>query len=111
MCWLTQSWTWRSRLIITNLVRQKLVHRGTWVGVCDRPQGLIRRMVIEAVEHDGHLVGTLGETHRTVRVPSDWVVEIEGMTVTRFLEQAGLDCTAQPRTNVKKRGRKPKIRN
>lgn len=111
MCLLIQSWTWRSKLIFANLVHQKLVRRGIWVGVCDRPQGLIRRMVVESIQADGQVVGTLAETHRCIKVPHSWVVEIEGMTVSRFLEQAGLDKQGVPLTHVKKRGRKPKIRN
>ena len=97
-------------MIIANLVRQNFIKKGTWVGVCNQGKPVIHRIAVESITTSGDVIGIDYNTNQKVRVAQQAVVEIDGMSICRFLEQADLDKNGEKIQNLVRRGRKPKNR-
>lgn len=97
-------------MILLNLVSQNLVGKGTWVGVQTNEHKILRRLVVERITAQGQITALDVNTNQKFTFAHTCVVEIEGMSLPRFLQQADLDSNGIKITNIIRRGRKPKLR-
>ena len=93
-----------------NLIKQQLVRKGTWLGVAPSGEKVHTRVSMESITLDGHIVGMDCRTNQRVKFAATLVVEIDGMSLGRFLAQADLDSQGRKIENLVRRGRKPKIK-
>jgi glycerol-3-phosphate dehydrogenase len=97
-------------MIFQNLVKHNLIKQGTWIGITNHGNSVIHRISVESITSSGDLIGIDYTNNQKVRVTSQAVVEIDGMNISRFLEQADLDKNGEKIVNLVRRGRKPKNR-
>lgn len=97
-------------MILENLIKQNLIKQGTWIGITNHGKPVIHRLAVESVTNAGDLIGIDYTTNQKMRVAQEAVVEIDGMNISRFLEQADLDKNGEKVVNRVRRGRKPKKR-
>jgi hypothetical protein len=97
-------------LILLNLAAQNLIGKGTWIGIQTDEQKLLRRVVIDSITTQGEIIATDIHNNQKIKFAHNCVVEIEGMLLSRFLQQADLDHNGIKIINLVRRGRKPKIR-
>jgi hypothetical protein len=93
-----------------NLIKHRLVRKGTWLGVAKLGEKVFTRVSMESITTDGHIVGMDCRTNQRVKFSALMVAEIDGMSLNRFLAQADLDSQGRKIENLVRRGRKPKIR-
>lgn len=97
-------------MILDNLIDQKLITRGTWVGLHNGDRPVIKRLSVLSVTADRRIIAVDYSTNSTVQVPADSIVEVDGMSLSRYLAQADLNSEGHKITGIKRRGRKPKAR-
>ncbi len=98
-------------MIQTNLIRQKLITAGTWVGLNSGHRQVIKRVTVLEVTADEKIQAVDYSTNSTVTFDPGLIVEVDGMALDRFLSQADLHSEGIKITGIKRRGRKPKNRN
>jgi len=97
-------------LIHSNLIRQKLIGPGTWVGLDSGHRHVIKRMAVLEITKDQRILAVDYTTNSTVSFDPALIVEIDGMALDRFLSQADLNSEGNKITGIKRRGRKPRNR-
>jgi hypothetical protein len=95
-------------LIFENLIAQKLIAEGTWVGLRNGDRAVIKRLAVQSVTKDNKIVAVDYSNNSTVKLDPDLIAEIDGMKIERFLAQADLNSRGEKITGIKRRGRKPK---
>lgn len=97
-------------MIFQNLIKHNLVKQGTWIGINNHSNPMILRIAVESITSTGDVIGIDYTSNQKVKVHSSTVVEIDGMSINRFLAQADLDNNGEKIENIVRRGRKPKKR-
>jgi hypothetical protein len=94
-------------MVLENLVRQQHVKRGTWLSIETPGTTSLRNCVVEAVGSSGWMLCVDLYDQTRLKVYYESVRQIDGMIISRFLEQANLTKDGLPRP-AKRKGRRPK---
>lgn len=98
-------------MIVANLLEQKLIQSGTWVGVRQAHVNICYTWrVHDCVVHEDTLICWNPQNNQLHVVHLQDIQEVDGMTLKRFCEQADLDVTGVKKPPRTRRGRKPKNR-
>lgn len=97
-------------MIFDNLIEQKLITKGTWIGLKNGNRPVVTRLWVQTITCDNKLVAVDHNNNQTVVLDPQMIVEIDGMNLERFCQQADLTCEGKKITGIKRRGRKPKNR-
>lgn len=97
-------------MIFDNLIKQKLISPGTWIGIKNGDRAVIKRLSVIKITSDSEVLAVDYSNNTTVRLNTSVIAEIDGMTVGRFLQQADLNGDGEKITGIKRRGRRPKNR-
>lgn len=96
-------------MIIVNLINQQLIKPGTWVGVKPMSQAVTYTWrVHDCVIHRDHVLCWNPQNNQLQAVRLQEILEVDGMSLSRFCEQADLDATGVKKPPRTRRGRKPK---
>jgi hypothetical protein len=92
---------------IKNLIQHNRLVNGTWLGLSLNGNQVVRRVCVSSSTAN-QLCAIDYSTNTEIIVNPLSVIEIDGMTVSRWLAQADLDSSGQKLLSGKKRGRRIK---
>jgi hypothetical protein len=95
-------------MLMENLIKQQLISPGTWIGVHNSAGMVVKRLLVNRVIDHNQLAVIDASTNHVVMLASSMIKEIDGMSLHRFCEQAGLDSDGEPLAGARRRGRRPK---